>query len=57
MKQLQSKAKLIVFCNKNKINHEIKDNRSFSFVSSHFGKIIKFIKKTHIFIPLIDKED
>lgn len=57
MKQLQCSAKLIVFCNKNKITVELKENKNYSFVSSHFGKIIKFIKKTQVYIPDVDKED
>lgn len=56
MKQLQCKAKIIIFCNKNKINEELKSNKNFSFVSSHFGKIIKFINKTLVFVPKLSRE-
>lgn len=57
MKQLQCKAKIIIFCNKNKIREEIKENKSFAFVSSHFGKIIKFIKSTLVFVPKMAREE
>lgn len=57
MKQLQCKAKIIIFCNKNKIKEELKENKNFAFVSSHFGKIIKFIKKTLVYIPKLDREE
>lgn len=57
MKQLQCKSKIIVFCNKNKITNELKDNGNFSYVSSHFGKIIKYIRKTLVFMPLINPQE
>jgi hypothetical protein len=56
-KHLQSKAKIIVFCNKNKITPDVKANTSFAYVSSHFGKIIKFIQKTCVFLPVLEKQD
>ena len=48
---------MIIFCNKNKIDSELKFSKSFAFVSSHFGKIIKFIKKTPVFVPELPKPD
>ena len=44
LKQLKSNAKVIIFCNKNKIDSELKFSKSFTFVSSHFGKIIRHIR-------------
>ena len=57
MKQLQCKAKVIIFCNKNKINEELKASKNFAFVSSHFGKIIRFINKTLVFVPKLSREE
>lgn len=57
MKQLQCKAKIIIFCNKNKIKEDLKDNKAFAFVSSHFGKIIKFVQKTLVFVPKLAREE
>jgi DeoR/GlpR family transcriptional regulator of sugar metabolism len=57
IKQLQCKSKLIVFCNKNKITAELEENKLFSFVSSHFGKIIKYIKQTLVYQPVINREE
>ena len=57
LKQLQCKAKVIIFCNKNKIKEDLLENKNFAFVSSHFGKIIKFIKKTLVFVPVLAREE
>ncbi len=57
MKQLECKAKVVVFCNKNKIDADIKNSKNFTFVSSHFGKIIKYIKKTHVFMPSVGHQE
>lgn len=57
IKQVDLRSKVIIFCNKNKITPQLEANENFAFVSSHFGKIIKFIKKTPVFLPNFKKEE
>jgi len=58
LKESKSKAKVIIFCNKNNISQELKESPSYAFVSSHFGKILKYIKKTTVYNPyIIDEND
>jgi hypothetical protein len=58
LKESKSKSKVIIFCNKNHITQELKESSSYAFVSSHFGKILKFIKKTTVYNPyIVDEND
>lgn len=58
LNEIQSRAKVILFCNKNNISSELKDRKHFAFVSSHFGKILKFIRKNSVYNPhIIDEND
>ena len=52
-KQLQVKSKIIIFCNKKKITGDLIRKKCFSYVNSHFGKILKYIKKTLVYQPIL----
>ncbi len=56
LKQLQVKAKIIIFCNKKKITGDLLNKKCFSYVSSHFGKILKYIRKTLVYQPAFKNE-
>jgi len=57
LKEIKSQSKVVLFCNKNHISAELKINKQFAFVSSHFGKIINFIKKNNVYNPFIMDEN
>ena len=56
LKQLQIKSKVIIFCNKKKINNDLLNKKCFAFANSHFGKILKFIKKNPVYYPILFNE-
>ena len=57
LKEIKSMSKLIIFCNKNHISTELKNDKQFAFVNSHFGKILNFIKKNNVYNPYILDEN
>ncbi len=57
MKEIKSMSKIILFCNKNHISTGLKQDTQFTFVNSHFGKIINFIKKYNVYTPYILDEN
>jgi hypothetical protein len=48
---VQIKAKVIIFCNRSRITEQLTRDTRWSFVSSHFGKIIRYIKTHHVLLP------
>jgi hypothetical protein len=53
LEQVQSKSKVIIFCNKSKIGEELASEKKWTFVSSHFGKIINYLKGHKIMVPVV----
>jgi hypothetical protein len=51
--EARSHAKVIIFCNKNKIDEQLSRDKRWSFVSSHFGKIMKHIRGHHALLPFL----
>lgn len=50
---MQIKTKILIFCNRAKITDQLARDTRWNFVSSHFGKIIKYIKTHHVLYPII----
>ena len=51
--KVESRAKVIIYCNKYKISEGLMSEKKWSFVSSHFGKVISFIKQHKVLVPVI----
>ena len=53
LEKVQSRAKVIVFCNKFKINDTLLKDKRWAFVSSHFAKVVGFIRTNKALVPVI----
>jgi hypothetical protein len=51
--EAQIRAKVVVFCNRSKITEQLTRDPRWSFVSSHFGKIIRHIRTHHVLFPAL----
>jgi hypothetical protein len=51
--KVQSRAKVIIYCNKQKINEHLMGEKRWAFVSSHFGKVINFIRTNKALVPIL----
>jgi hypothetical protein len=51
--EVQIRAKVVIFCNRSKITEQLTRDPRWSFVSSHFGKIIRHIRTHHVLLPLV----
>ena len=47
---------MIIFCNKKKITGDLLNKKCYSCVSSHFGKILKYLKKNPVYQPIVRYE-
>lgn len=51
--QVESKSKIVIFCNKNQLSLAKAEAKKWAYASNHFGKIIQYIKLNKILIPVI----
>lgn len=53
LEKVQSRAKVVIYCNKCKISETLMSEKKWAFVSSHFGKVVNYIKMTKTLVPII----
>lgn len=44
---------MLIFCNRSKITDQLTRDPRWSFISSHFGKIVRYIRTHHVLFPLV----
>jgi hypothetical protein len=52
--EAKSHAKVVIFCNQNMITEQLSGDGRWSFVSCHFGKIIRHLRVNHVLIPMLE---